>query len=65
MPIFEYDCLQCRDSFAMIHGAKAEDVKCPKCGSEDIKKKISSFSSCKPGCGSGATGGFGGGFKGG
>jgi len=64
MPIFEYDCLNCREPFMMIHGAQANNVKCPKCGSEDIKKKISSFNSCKPGCGGGSKGGFGGGFGG-
>ena len=60
MPIYEYDCRKCRESFAMIHGANAKDIKCPQCGSEDKKKKISSFSTCSTSCGNGFSGEFSG-----
>jgi putative FmdB family regulatory protein len=61
MPIYEYDCRKCRESFTMIHSMNADNIKCPKCQSGDIKKKISSFNACSLSCGSGPSGGFQGG----
>jgi putative FmdB family regulatory protein len=62
MPIYEYDCRKCRESFAVIKSSKTQNVKCPKCGSDDIKKKISACSTFSHGgCGGGQTGNFGGG----
>lgn len=44
MPIFEYRCLKCKKKFEKLI-LKDEKVECPECGSEDVKKLISSFSS--------------------
>lgn len=66
MPIYEYTCTKCNESFAVFQSVTARqgDTRCPKCGATEVKKKISSFSCCTPG--SGALGsGFGGGFSGG
>jgi putative FmdB family regulatory protein len=58
MPIYEYDCRKCRESFTMIHSMKADNIKCPKCQSGDIKKKISLFNAaCSLSCGSGPSAG--------
>ncbi len=61
VPIYEYDCRKCGESFTMIHSAKADNIKCPKCQSRDIKKKISSFNACSLSCSNGKSGGFQGG----
>jgi len=42
MPIYEYKCNQCGEDFEkLVFGNKAVD--CPKCSSQDIKKKMSCF----------------------
>jgi putative FmdB family regulatory protein len=42
MPIYEYKCNQCGEDFeTLVFGNKTVD--CPKCSSQDIKKKMSSF----------------------
>ena len=47
MPIFEFVCLDCGNSFdRLLRSSYAiEDVNCPSCESQDIKKKLSLFSS--------------------
>ncbi|HEX8947367.1 MAG TPA: zinc ribbon domain-containing protein [Dissulfurispiraceae bacterium] len=65
MPIYEYSCNKCSEIFAVFQSVNADEkeAKCPKCGSGDVKKKISSFSCCSINGGampSGASGGFGG-----
>ncbi len=47
MPIFEYVCLKCERSFdKLIRSSSAiSDVNCPTCESNDIRKKLSLFSS--------------------
>ncbi len=43
MPIYEYECKECGESFeVLVFGNKK--VKCPKCDSEKIVKKLSTFS---------------------
>ncbi len=61
MPIYEYVCTACQEVFAVFLSITASDtdVKCPKCGSGEVKKKVSSF--CSIGGGAGSSGGFGGG----
>lgn len=46
MPIYEYICNNCKGEFVLLQkvGASEKDTECPKCGSKDIKKKLSSFS---------------------
>jgi len=42
MPIFEYKCNACGEDFEkLVFGNQS--VKCPKCSSDDIKKKFSTF----------------------
>jgi len=44
MPIYEYRCNKCGESsdlrLSMFHRKK--DVKCPKCGSDDVERVYSS-----------------------
>ncbi len=46
MPIYEYMCLKCKNSFSLLQSLypPENDTKCPKCASADIKKLLSSFS---------------------
>ncbi len=55
MPMFEYRCGDCGNEFEeLILSRSAEaSVNCPKCGSGDVHKKISSFSGMTGGSGSG------------
>jgi putative FmdB family regulatory protein len=42
MPIFEYKCNACGEDFEkLVFGS--QKVQCPKCSSDDIKKKFSTF----------------------
>ncbi len=45
MPIYEFDCQDCGDSFESLvfSFTKTDGVNCPECESENIKKKISTF----------------------
>lgn len=46
MPIFEFVCTECDRPFEdLIFGSNTEGVICPACGSEQVKKKMSTFSS--------------------
>jgi putative FmdB family regulatory protein len=67
MPIYEYVCNKCSEKFSLLRGINAkDDAQCPKCGSADVKKVLSSFC-CSSGSGAGVSsgsmpsGGFGGG----
>jgi len=46
MPIYEYQCNNCQHEFEeiLMGSSKEEDIRCPKCSSEDVKKKTSGFS---------------------
>jgi len=49
MPIFEFVCQDCEKLFEeLIFGFNTDDVVCPTCGSEHVRKKMSTFAS-KPG----------------
>lgn len=52
MPIYEYICIKCNNIFSALQkmGASEKDTTCPGCGSDDVKKKLSSFC-CSPGSG--------------
>ncbi len=40
MPIFEYNCRGCANEFELlVRGATT--LACPKCGSEDLERKLS------------------------
>lgn len=46
MPIFEYKCKDCSEiSELLIFNEKKEKPLCKKCGSENLEKLFSSFSS--------------------
>ena len=47
MPIYEYDCKNCGDSFDKLvrNTATATQVTCPACSSDEVKKRLSLFSS--------------------
>ena len=55
MPIFEFDCQDCGQSFEeLVRSVFAiPEVTCPECGSSEIKKKVSAFSSRLAGGGAG------------
>jgi putative FmdB family regulatory protein len=56
MPIYEYRCLGCGREFEMLVYASTR-VRCEGCGSEDVKKKLSTFGMSgveKPFAGSGS-----------
>ncbi len=43
MPLFEYRCDNCQQTFALLEGVTKEKVKrvCPKCGGKKLTKLIS------------------------
>jgi len=45
MPIYEYICKKCNENFSLLQrvGITEKDTACPRCGSSDVKKKISIF----------------------
>ena len=46
MPIREYECKDCLIRFETIElGGESDNVTCPRCGSENVEKKFSLFSS--------------------
>ena len=47
MPIYEYICNKCKATFSLIQkvGSSEKDTTCPQCGSAEVKKKFSIFSS--------------------
>ncbi len=46
MPIYEYNCEECDENFEeLVRIAGVSQVTCPHCGSEQTKKKISTFAS--------------------
>ena len=45
MPIFEFVCSECEQPFEdLVFGSGTAGVICPACGSEQVKKKMSTFS---------------------
>ena len=52
MPIYEYECNECKHPFLRILAFKDRDsVTCPKCQSDDVARRISLFSSGGHDCG--------------
>ena len=46
MPIFEFVCSDCGQPFEdLVFGSSIDGVLCPACGSEQVKKKMSTFAS--------------------
>jgi putative FmdB family regulatory protein len=54
MPIYEFRCLGCVTCFRTAETQKREpwiDMKCPKCGFEEVEKILSTVSITKTGSG--------------
>ena len=46
MPIFEYTCLKCAHRFEKLQkSSTVASTECPECGSFDVRKELSAFSS--------------------
>ena len=46
MPIFEFVCKDCEQNFEdLVFGSSTADVVCPACGSDQVRKKMSTFAS--------------------
>jgi putative FmdB family regulatory protein len=47
MPIYEYECMKCRERFELLRRIADSDsnIKCPKCGAENPQRVISAFAS--------------------
>ncbi|MGD8405272.1 MAG: zinc ribbon domain-containing protein [Anaerolineales bacterium] len=46
MPIFEFVCTECDQPFEdLVFGSNTDGVLCPACGSEQVRKKMSTFAS--------------------
>ena len=49
MPLYEFQCTECEHPFEELVRSSAPaaiaEVKCPRCGSERIRRKISVFAS--------------------
>ena len=54
MPIFEFVCTSCEEPFEeLVFSSNAiDEVNCPSCGSKDVDKQLSMFSSRVAGGGS-------------
>lgn len=66
MPIYEYTCNACEEIFALLQRAEdREDTLCPKCGSKNVKKLVSSFSCSSSADQGSSSGGSFSGFSGG
>lgn len=68
MPIYEYDCLECNETFEELVLSGSDQIKCPKCQTTKVERKMSIFAACAqsadfaPAPGGGGCGG-GGGFS--
>jgi len=62
MPIFEYQCEECDCCFEMLlSNSEDKHVSCPKCGTHQVKRLLSTAcfgSSSISSCGTGVSGGF-------
>ncbi len=45
MPIYEYRCERCEERFEQLVPLRAEHpaVTCPRCGTQEIRKQMSTF----------------------
>lgn len=54
MPIFEYQCQECREIFESLQLSRdrEEDTECPHCGSDQTERIVSTFATGVGGGGS-------------
>ncbi len=47
MPLYEFQCTDCKDEFEELvrSSAAIAEVKCPKCGGQHVRRKVSLFAS--------------------
>ncbi len=47
MPLYEFQCNECETAFEELvrSPAAVADVKCPACGGEQVRRKVSTFAS--------------------
>ncbi len=47
MPLYEFQCTDCKDEFEELvrSSAAVAEVKCPHCGGQHVKRKVSLFAS--------------------
>jgi putative FmdB family regulatory protein len=52
MPIYEYECQKCGEKFEDFRWPNEDEksLKCPKCGAEKPKRKISTVNSSNNSC---------------
>lgn len=43
MPIYEYECIDCGNNFEQLVFSSNEKVRCTKCESTKVQKKLSAF----------------------
>jgi len=41
MPLYAYNCLECKGEFSIRHSYKADGIVCSLCGSNNIQKNLS------------------------
>ncbi|MFO7946219.1 MAG: zinc ribbon domain-containing protein [Armatimonadota bacterium] len=59
MPLYEYSCEQCGHTFEKLMQMKSRDendVACPECGSDEVRRLISTFAIGKSSSGGGTSG---------
>jgi LSD1 subclass zinc finger protein len=42
MPLYVYDCIDCKESINIRHAYGAKNIRCTKCNSANLKKNLSS-----------------------
>jgi putative FmdB family regulatory protein len=55
MPIYEYQCRECKESFEQLVMRSSEKVECPKCGSDKLDKKFSTLGGVRVGSSGGGS----------
>ena len=43
MPLYEYRCSGCDEAFEIYVRAWGEAVACPRCGTDEVEKQLSTF----------------------
>lgn len=43
MPLFEYECKDCRKTFEVLVKNADDKISCPECGSKKVEKMLSHF----------------------